>query len=577
MSDLTIAWEYLTGYCVASHPSRRDRAEWPPHPARVYMALAAAWFESEPIAEDKAARKDHEAEGGALRWLEGLGDPEISLPRVDREFERTNVDVFVPINDSAGPSAAILQSAPTLTRDKQPRCFPRVYVGDDPCVLLWRDVNDLETHQNALSQLCSKVTRIGHSSSMVSMWVATNDEHPRTESDSLIPDVTSSDMRARTIPNGFLDILTDRFGKECRDQHELIGEQIEQLKTQKNNVKGKGAKEAKAEIDSQVETLEVELAKISFQPAVRPTTSSWSGYRKQTLIAHKTLAHSGFDTDVLVLVGQRDLRLSAESTLLATETLRRTIMSVIPDPVPNWITGHRTSGEPLQDGVGHIACFPLLSSGFPYSDGHLLGVGIVFPRTVSRQDRGLAMRSLLVEPHGSQKEVRLKFGRLGEWSLVPRDWTEERVALKPETWTAAPNGRMTWASVTPVVLDRFPKADRIKQRTQWTDEVIGLVAKACENVGLPRPADIDVDTTSWQSGSPRALQKRRPLRGQDSSSTNQAALGNGFPAYPAKSGNGSKPQVHVWLRFSEAVVGPVILGAGRYLGYGLCMPWSEPR
>jgi len=46
MPGLTIGWQYLTGYAVATDPSSRDRAEWPPHPARVFMALAAAWFET---------------------------------------------------------------------------------------------------------------------------------------------------------------------------------------------------------------------------------------------------------------------------------------------------------------------------------------------------------------------------------------------------------------------------------------------------------------------------------------------------------------------------------------------------
>lgn len=587
MSDLTIAWEYLTGYCVASHPSSRERAEWPPHPARVYMALAAAWFEVEPIAEDQAARVEYEAEGAALRWLEGLGDPEMLLPPVPSEFHRTETTHFVPVGDKPEwfdqkdkkkkPTVFPLNQNSRIGKILQPRSFPRVFVGNDPCLFRWHDVNDLEKHREALTRLSSKVTRIGHSSSLVMMWIAGGNEPAVTEADSLIPDVMSSDVRARTIPNGFLDILNDRFGKASRDQHQLLSEQIEQLKTDKKLLKGKGAKEAKVEIDEQLAVLKDELVAIMPQPVIRPTTSRWSGYRKQSLVVDNIIAHSGFDTDVLVLVGKRGLRLSAESTLLVTKTLRRTIMSVASEPIPAWISGHRTSGEPLQDGIGHVACIPLLSSGFPYSDGHLLGVGLAFPRTVSRQDRGTAMRSLLIKPDGSEKEVQLKFGRLGEWNLVRRDWAEERIALKPETWTATPNGRMTWASVTPVVLDRFPKADRIKQRTKWTDEVLELVAKACENIGIPRPTDIDVDTTSWQTGSPRALQKHRPLRGHDSSSKNQTALGNGFPAYPAKNGNGSKPQVHVWLKFSEAVVGPVVLGAGRYLGYGLCMPWSEPR
>ena len=69
MPGLTIGWEYLTGYCVATDPASRQRAEWPPHPGRVFMALAAAWFETGEDAD----------EGNALRWLENLGDPEMAL------------------------------------------------------------------------------------------------------------------------------------------------------------------------------------------------------------------------------------------------------------------------------------------------------------------------------------------------------------------------------------------------------------------------------------------------------------------------------------------------------------------
>ena len=36
---------YLTGYAVATDLAQR-RAEWPPHPARIFMAMAAAHFET---------------------------------------------------------------------------------------------------------------------------------------------------------------------------------------------------------------------------------------------------------------------------------------------------------------------------------------------------------------------------------------------------------------------------------------------------------------------------------------------------------------------------------------------------
>jgi CRISPR-associated protein Csb2 len=129
--------------------------------------------------------------------------------------------------------------------------------------------------------------------------------------------------------------------------------------------------------------------------------------------------------------------------------------------------------------------------------------------------------------------------------------------------------------VTPVVLDRFPKADRLKpsERLAWEEEVRAIIRAACTRIGLPEPDHVDIDTTSWQIGSPRAFGKRRPLRGQPGAETHASAvLGDGFPPYPARGTNSPRPQVHVWLEFPRPVVGPVLLGAGRYLGYGLCKP-----
>ena len=58
---------YLNGWSMAAADgARKERAEWPPHPDRVFMALAAAWFET---GEDT---EEHAREGDALRWLQAL-------------------------------------------------------------------------------------------------------------------------------------------------------------------------------------------------------------------------------------------------------------------------------------------------------------------------------------------------------------------------------------------------------------------------------------------------------------------------------------------------------------------------
>ena len=44
-----------------------------------------------------------------------------------------------------------------------------------------------------------------------------------------------------------------------------------------------------------------------------------------------------------------------------------------------------------------------------------------------------------------------------------------------------------------------------------------------------------------------------------------------MPWLPSKAGS-ARQQVHVIIEFDVEVEGPVLLGAGRYRGYGLCKP-----
>jgi CRISPR-associated protein Csb2 len=561
MPDLIIAWEYLTGKCVATDPASRERAEWPPHPGRVFMAMAAAWFET---GED-------EAEGQALRWLEKLGEPELCIPP-DRELcTREVVKVFVPVNDAAGPSSALLQSAP-ITRSKQPRTFPSVYVGEAPCFLHWSDVPDaqLQQHKPALAKLCAEVTRIGHSSSLVRMWLA---ESTELSGETWVPDDGLSAGYLRRFSEGTLELLDRQFNRWGRDEYEQLSERISALKAEKPT--GKGSKDRKAEIKSQLEELESQLDQIDARDPIRPKLGLWSGYRRKEAELPPSIPHANFDSDLLILTQVDGPRLPLASTLAVTQALRGAIMAHIGSDIPDWVSGHKPNGEPLRDVGPHLAIIPLPFVGSEYADGHLLGAALVFPRSVARPERGRVLGRFLVSETGQPRDVELTLGRLGVWIVRKWDCMEPRKALQPETWTALPKGAATWASVTPIVLDRFPKSDPFKDREAWQDEVAGIIATSCERLGLPRPVEVAVGTTSWHRGSPRAKVKRRPLRGHPEIAAREAALGDGFPPYPTKGGNGPRPQLHVYLQFAEPVVGPVLLCAGRFLGYGLCKPLWE--
>src|SRR6266487_1437313 len=112
---LAFGVRYLNGFVAACEPDARSRAEWPPHPGRVFMALAAAHFET----------GDDPAERAALEWLEEhceMHPPHIYAPP---HVERPVVTHYVPVNDKPGPSKAPLQSVSGLTRPRQPRTFAR--------------------------------------------------------------------------------------------------------------------------------------------------------------------------------------------------------------------------------------------------------------------------------------------------------------------------------------------------------------------------------------------------------------------------------------------------------------------
>lgn len=604
MASVTISWEYLTGYAVATDPGDRDRVEWPPHPARVYMALAAAWFETKP--EPDAPESDHReyaAQGEALRGLEKLGDPELLVPAACHRSERSPVTVYVPVNDKLDSSAATLQSAPSMTRNRQPRAFPRRFVGRFPCSLRWHDADEFAEHLDPLRTLCGLVTRIGHSSSLVRMWVAepqdplsnAEADDPTDPSESFdlvrwVPSDSLSTGHLRIIRPGTLDALPDQtqiprieaFAESMwavADAEVAAADAKRSGDADRKKSANRQLKQAKADFE---ETQGTKWKKsLSPPPRLRPHLGLWAAYEQTAGQATvRPEDRSTFDSDLLVLAHAGGVSLPDVSTLAVARALRGTVLSHFGDrPVPTWISGHRSDGRPSDDDRGHLSILPLPFVGHQHADGHLLGIALAFPRHVDRRERGRALGELLIDQDGRPREIALRLGSLGIWKIRKREWSESRIGLLPETWTGATNGAVTWASVTPVVLDRFPKADRNRSsgRHEWESEVRQILADACRRIGLPSPAAIDVGLSCWHHGGSRAVVKRRPLRRSGGPNEKTTRLGTGFPFYPRKGTESPRPQVHAWLRFDRPVVGPLVLGAGRFMGYGLFKPLGGPR
>lgn len=525
---LVIGIRYLTGYAVATDVSDRGKAEWPPHPARVFMAMAAAYFETGEEAEERAA----------LEWLEMQSPPAMRVPDAD---QREVVTHYVPVNDNGDPVKGgkvlmPLQSV-ALGRDRQPRTFPRVRPHDDMVYLLWPDATPQKEHLIALERLCAKVTRIGHSSSLVQMWVAESGDAPEAD---LVPDA-AGEHPLRIAGNGTLDYLRRTCNLEAIEAYADLKSRIDS-----------GSGKAKA-------ALKREMAERfgGREPMThRPTISLWQTYRRVGDSYELDAPIGGaFDRELMILSILDGPVIGLETTWQLLTALRDTILSTCA-PVPEWISGHTADGSPSQQ--AHLAVVPLAFVGHQHADGHLLGVGLAFPKGIEPREIGGRLRKLLYDELGRPQTIRLVLGSLGVWTLARETRESSPRALQAGTWTGQ---TQTWATVTPIVLDRHPKADRGKDRERWSHEAATCIAESCERQGLPMPMGIEVDRTCWHRGGPRAVPGK----------------GGGYPLMPVKPGQHARQQVHAWLRFDRDIEGPLMLGAGRYRGYGLCKPWTSRK
>jgi|GEM_PF-156372 len=570
---LAIHLRFLTDRCVATSVNDRDRAEWPPHPGRVFMALVAAYFETDGSADDKAAER------AALEWLECLPAPRIQSVRGD---ERSPVTFYVPVNDAPKPNKAMLQSAPGMPRSRQSRSFPTVIPRRDATTadtqpdvsLVWPVADGLAAHQQAIERLCGNVIRVGHSSSLVMAWAGFAEstdleDHEDTDAATLEwePTDTLAEISCRVVSSGELE----RLRQACRaDRIELFA----QLKDEIDSTKGKTKKAAKARFEEYFG----EAYKTSLRPPepTPPSLGLWQGYRCTANPDEKPPhVNTYFERDLIILAKHDGPMLSVERTLHLTRALRQAALSCSGESqVPAWLSGHDPDQSPTSE--PHAAFLALPFAGYEHADGHLMGLAIALPRGVPAEERGRWLGPLLVDQQTgevSSRTIRLWARDFPDWSVQLEDRPSPPLTLQNSTWTKPST---TWASVTPVVLDRFPKSSRSGDRVAWHREVQDIIATSCQRAGLPEPMQIDVDSTCWHTGVPRAWTKRRRSQNNDGANVTASELGDGFQSLPAKASRPAKPQVHVWIRFDRPVSGPVILGAGRFQGYGLCKPLANP-
>lgn len=554
--------EFLTGTAVMTSADSRETAEWPPHPARVFMAIVAAHYETRPLLEDGAeALKSWSEERKCLEWLEQQPPPALHFTEVVEKQRRSVVKFYVPVNDTGLPAnpdrikPADMRDAlgvMPVFRSKQERTFPAVSLGCDEqrnrVHLIWKEAELPSELASSFHRLVAKVIRIGHSASLSMVWIADDASALRPTLEPCLQP-TRNALKLRSIAPGLLAELDQCFNAEEINAFFDLSESIQSAKGAAAKKKAKEAFKERFGEDWR--------ASLAAPVRRRPSVGASHSYVSPQATTQEP-KHGVFDSEILVLTKLEGRVLGLESTHLLIEALRGTLLQGSED-APAWFTGHRAPNEPAD--TPHLALFPLAfvdSDPDKHADGHILGLALAFPHVISAEDRAKQLSRVLYDPStGEDNEIMLNLGNHGTWKLQREDRSKPPLALRPETWTAAST---VWASVTPVVLDRHPKHDPSdpKERAAWRQEVAASISASCERIGLPTPSAVDIDKTSWHRGAPRS----RPGPG-------------GMPWLPSKTGS-ARQQVHVLIEFPCEVAGPLLLGAGRYRGYGLCKPLGFP-
>jgi CRISPR-associated protein Csb2 len=552
---LIVEIELLSGRYAATAYNDRNHAEWPPHPARLFSAFVAALHDNDSVDAD---------EREALLWLEQQPPPslDVDLDVTEEVGCRRVLDVFVPVNDislvgdvelplretrekvvrlsamsktlevdkelkkanetvkkeerklaafiadqqvvETEPSAKALATAVALLPDRrirQVRTFPVVFPSRTHFSFIW-NVTISDALKAALDRLCVRVTRLGHSSSLVRCAIAERQVIP-----TLVPD-PDGHVVLRTVGPGQLVRLETEF-----DRHQGIENRVLPARPQRYG------------------RLRMEREESVSSPSV--FSNEWIVFER--------------------IGGARPL--SSRGTDLA-RSLREALIEIHgAKTLPASLSGHREDGSPADQ--PHVAFITLPFVGHEYADASVQGCAIVLPRVLADSEREAFLR--LVARWEADRAV-LDDGtmELASGTLLPirfrRTELPAKVSLRSETW-CRPARRFVTA--TPIALDRNPGNLRSNQRGighKASLEAQRSIAVACERIGLPRPISVEISPASLLTGAQPAY---------------------AFSPWPGLPGRTSRVLVHAEIRFVEPVSGPVLVGAGRYFGLGLCMPAPE--
>jgi CRISPR-associated protein Csb2 len=569
--------EFLTGRFAATAHNDRGRAEWPPHPARFFSALVAALHDREEV--------DH-GERAALLWLEQQGAPALHVDPESKVGRRQVHDVYVPVNDvtlgadeqirnaaskldepkvkveaararveaekgklaaitsldekrtaekriaseekslkkenenlarveaefsgfmnaqvaiDPDPSDKALKTANALMperRTRQVRTFPVVIPETPTFAFLWPGA-DPSAHRVALDRLCARVTRLGHSSSLVRCTRVDVDISP-----TLVPS-DDGDTVLRVVGPGQVERLDRAFAHHEGWKNRVLPARPQRYRS-------------------------FSAVPVSAPQAESVFSAEWILFER--------------------VGGSRPL--SSRCTDVARALRGALLEQHGGDTLPATLSGHAGDGATTQP---HVAFVPLPFVGHDHADGSLMGCAVVLPREFPARDREILLRLVAKwekERSDDRGNLTLAGGTLPPFR-VRRVGLSAKRTLAPDHWC---HPATRFITATPIALDKNPGNLRSNQdRTAYraATEAQQNISEACLRVVGVRPTSVDVSLAPLLPGSQHVRD---------------------FVPWPGRPGRTARARVHADIRFDRQVCGPLLLGAGRYFGLGLCLPVED--
>jgi CRISPR-associated protein Csb2 len=567
---LVVKVTYLTGRSVASEYNNRERAEWPPHPARLYSTLVATWAESE---------EQKQTERVALEWLATRGAP--SIYASEATF-RDAVPYFVPVNDTAVLDTCDRQRGRVSEAESALSETKSQYQAAV-------SANDTKAAEKAAKALGQEEKSLGAERKKLEKMLE-GDIQPYAEgtqpaakiksAQALLPDHRGKQVRS--FPSVSLADGNVYFSWSAEPAElEIHGPALAELVTRVvrvghssslvtcslveeapvSNWEPDSAGELVLRVPDPRQFALLEAAYTRHQevePRVLPCR--FQRYARAGMLPAVRPGATCFGEDWIVFRQTGGRRLSQLACVNVARAMRGALLKFATDPPPELISGHKVDGE--RSDTPHLAVVPLPFVGNRHATGELLGLALVLPRAAENAERAALLRAIGLWEHQARRDLddelveapalELTLGQAGVITLERVEWGMSSLkTLRNDTWCRP---AQAWVTATPIALDRNPgnlfAADPAEAKAAY-DAAEDCIAVACERLGLPRPSSVEIHPSV-------------PLQG--------GAKARAYPAYPTDPSRVQRVKVHARLEFAVPVSGPVLLGAGRYYGLGLCLP-----